>query len=1104
MADVSTPFVDPAVIRAMAWGGSYDRGVAYFRSGAVRRMDWDGAGRVLTAEVRGSGRNVYRCTVRLDGAGGVASAVCSCPVQEDCKHAVAALLASNAAGAPAVVVAAPPGSPAGSPGRAGGEPVAPPTWRSLLAADAAGTASASAPLALGVELRQRTAYRADDWSPRRMEAVTPRALAGRHDDLSLVVRPLRRSARTDAWIKGDASWEAMRRGAAGFDAAHVRWFAELLAILRGTGPTGGFGDPGEWIALDAAESSLLWPHLRAAAPAGIPLVPASAHQTVALAAEAEIAIHVAAEGDALRVRTRARIDGLPDDAVVIRPVGHVGVYAVALDRDPAPIVLAPCALPESIHALLGVDGGLLVPPEEREVFLAEGLPRLMRRATVTAAGISLPVPAEPAAVVTTAFGDDAVDYRIEWSYPGLVRRPYPPVAHPDRDPVAEQPIRAALETAWAEATDIPFASSARLVGIEAAEFAARVLPAWAQLTRVRIEGDAPRRAYTELTDEPEISVTTVPSDDPDWFDLGVIVSIGGRHVPLARLLTALTRGTRKLLLSDGAYFSLAHPALHRLRDLLAEAAELDEWEPESTRISRHQTDLWADFEDLADEAVPAQEWRALVEGLHAVDTVPPSPVPSALMATLRPYQQTGFDWLAFLWRHRLGGILADDMGLGKTVQLLALAAHIHTDAGAAPVLVIAPTSVVATWAAEAARFVPGLVVRTIEGTSARTGTPVAAAAAGAHLVVTSYALLRLDGEQYGAVRWSALVLDEAQFLKNPRTKLHRSVAALRADAAYAATGTPLENGLTDLWALLSLTAPGLFPSARGFREHYVRPIQQGAAPDDQDAEAFRAGRLARLRRRIRPLLLRRTKQAVAPELPPKQEQELRVTLDPAHRALYDRMLQRERQKVLGLLDDLDRNRFIVFRSLTLLRMLSLAPALIDPGHAQVPSSKLDALIERIAEVSAEGHRALVFSQFTSFLQLAAQRLEAAGIPSVYLDGATRRRDAVIEEFRGGTAPVFLISLKAGGFGLTLTEADYVFVLDPWWNPAAEAQAVDRAHRIGQDRTVMVYRLIAADTIEEKVVALQHRKAALFQAVVDDDALFAQALTADDIRSLLES
>ncbi|MGY1709171.1 DEAD/DEAH box helicase [Geodermatophilus sp. SYSU D00758] len=286
--------------------------------------------------------------------------------------------------------------------------------------------------------------------------------------------------------------------------------------------------------------------------------------------------------------------------------------------------------------------------------------------------------------------------------------------------------------------------------------------------------------------------------------------------------------------------------------------------------------------------------------------------------------------------------------------------------------------------------------------------------------------------------------------------------------------------------------PGLFPSPQRFTEHYRTPIERGG---DQE-------RLAALRRRVRPLMRRRTDEQVAAELPPEQEQVLEVVLDPRHRKVYDTHLQRERREVLGLVDDLPRNRFTVFRSLTLLRQLALDASLVDEAYAGIRSSKADAFLEHLQEVVAEGHRALVFSSFTGFLGTVRGRLDAAGLPYAYLDGRTRDRQRVVDGFRDGRAPVFLIGLKAGGFGLNLTEADCVFVLDPWWNPAAEAQAVDRTHRIGQDRTVMVYRLVAADTIEQKVLALQERKRDLFTRVMDDeDGAMSGALTAEDIRGL---
>jgi SNF2 family DNA or RNA helicase len=376
-------------------------------------------------------------------------------------------------------------------------------------------------------------------------------------------------------------------------------------------------------------------------------------------------------------------------------------------------------------------------------------------------------------------------------------------------------------------------------------------------------------------------------------------------------------------------------------------------------------------------------------------------------------------------------------------------------------------------------------------TEGRRAAPLADVVAGAHLVITSYSLFRIDEAAYRALPWRGLVLDEAQFVKNHQAKSYQCARRLEAPFKLAITGTPLENSLMDLWSLLSIVAPGLFPSPQRFTEQWRRPIERGSDP----------ALLPALRRRVRPLMLRRTKELVAEDLPPKQEQVVAVSLNARHRKLYQTHLQRERRRVLGLVDDLDRNRFAILRSLTLLRQLALDPALVDPEHAAVSSSKADVFLDQVREVVGEGHRALVFSQFTGFLRRIGARLEEAGLPYAYLDGQTRDRAGAIAEFRDGGAPVFLISLKAGGFGLNLTEADYCFVLDPWWNPAAEAQAVDRAHRIGQDRTVMVYRLVAQDTIEEKVMALQARKRELFTRVVDDDALMSAPLTADDIAGL---
>ncbi|MCT1476471.1 DEAD/DEAH box helicase [Microbacterium sp. p3-SID336] len=969
-------------------------------------------------------------------------------------------------------------------------------WRSLLGVPA--PEGARTPLALGVELRIRDSRSANPWASRPQRTATPRDIARGTGEVQLGIRPLERSAATGAWVLGAATWDAVRRSPEQYGRDRSRWFADLLSIARDTLLSGTAGD---WLVADLIESGLLWGHLRAATDLGIPVVAAQKSTTVTLADRAAVeATIMRREDGSLLVRPAVTIDGRASTEASVRAIGRSGVYEIVQTGARLHVTLAEVPLADPVRALLRAADGVPVAAAEERAFLQDAYPLLARQIPMHAQGrVTLPPLPAPRPVLNLSFRrGDTVEYAFEWEYRGFGRVPFAPGAQAVRDHDAEATLRAQLDAVWLPLAGRPLDTAGAFHDVDAAEFMTRVVPAL-EREGVTVAVAGRRKSYRELTGDPEITVSTVESTDPDWFDLGVLVRIDGRIIPFEPLFTALSTGRRKLLLVDGSYLSLSHPALDRLRELLDEVADLDEWET-GPRISRHQTDLWEEFEDLADEALPAVSWRATAEGLRRASRVPEVAVPRGVHAELRPYQKDGLDWLAFLWDHRLGGILADDMGLGKTLQLLALVVHAREAGERRPFLVVVPTSVLPTWRAEAARFTPGLRVVARPATS---GFPLAAVAADADIVVTTYAVARLDAEAFAAIEWSGLILDEAQFVKNPATKLHRAVATFRADAVFAVTGTPLENSLSELWALLKLTAPGLFASARAFRERYIQPIEQGKVPENEEGAPYRQRRLAELRRRIRPLLLRRTKELVAADLPPTQEQVLEVELSASHRALYETVLQRERQKVLGLIEDLDRNRFIVFRSLTLLRMLSLAPGLIDPADARIGSRKLDVLLERVVELQAEGHRALVFSQFTSFLDLAAERLDAAGIPYAHLDGSTRRRQEMIDGFREGEQPVFLISLKAGGFGLTLTQADYVFLLDPWWNPAAEAQAVDRTHRIGQERQVFVYRMIAAGTIEEKVLELQQRKARLFTAVLDDDALFAQSLTADDIRGLFE-
>lgn len=1083
------PLIDLSALRRFTDAGSFDRGRAYARDGMVRRSAWNDDFSVLSADVRGSGEADYRCVIRVTAgreSAAVASTSCSCPVRSGCKHIVAVVLVSNAE-----VEAAPP-VPDVEPERAQ------PTWRMLLAPPAPSVSAVA--LALGIEVRHREAKGVHQWAPRPMRTATVRDVVKGGGELLLGMRPLMRSKSSGAWIQGQASWDAIRRPGSQFRADQVRWFADLLSIARDSLLSGTAGD---WLILDQVQSALLWPHLRAASGLGIPLVSAQKSFQVGVADSGSVSAQVERTGDELEITADVVLDDRSVDAAHVRTIGHSGIYVVEPLGARAVVTMAEVALSPVAHALLSARSTLIVPAADESAFLQDAYPALARRLPVRTVGeVALPtLPMPMPTLVVAHHPRDRIDYAFEWTYPGYGRYPLSPTADAVRDDVREQAARVELEQTWERVTDTRFQATGTVHDIDAAEFVTHIVPEL-QDQGVAVVRTGKAKTYHELSGAPEITVSTVETADPDWFDLGILVKIDGRSIPFAPLFTALSMRRTKLLLVDGSYFSLSHPALDSLRELIDEATELDEWDT-APRISRYQTDLWEEFEDLADEAIPATSWRVTAEGLRDATEVPPASVPRALNAELRAYQKAGFDWLAFLWQHRLGGILADDMGLGKTIQLLTLMLHAREMGETRPFLVVAPTSVQATWQDEAARFAPTLRVQLIDGTLGRRSASVAEIAGDVDVVVTSYTLMRLEAEEYASTEWAVLVLDEAQFVKNASTKQHRAVASVPALVTFAVTGTPLENSLSDLWALLKITAPGLFPSARKFRQDYIQPIEKGKVPENEEGSEYRQRRLARLRRRIRPLMLRRTKELVATDLPEKQEQLLHVELSAAHRVIYDTVLQRERQKVLGLLKDLDRNRFIVFRSLTMLRMLSLAPGLVDEVDAPVGSRKIDTLVERVIELHAEGHRALVFSQFTSFLQIAADRLAQAGIPFAYLDGSTRDRRQVIEGFRKGEQPVFLISLKSGGFGLTLTEADYVFMLDPWWNPAAEAQAIDRTHRIGQHRPVMVYRMISAGTIEDKVLALQQRKARLFTAVMDDEALFAQSLTAEDIRGLFE-
>jgi len=1145
MQRVALRDVDLASFRAAIGPEGCADGTTAVQRGAVVQMAWEASQQLLTGTVRDVGGEIRTVSASFRASPGFPlrfrEGYCSCARGTNCVHVAALVLAAT----DETLLPAP--TAAGTTARRSKLP-----WEqsldSLLAAPPAHSApatsevTANAPLAVELSLVPI--------APEPVRYPSYSTDNGRHEPpVEDPVRKFKLQARLvqpgrlGGWVAGSLSWSRLDfmllRDE--FPEAHVRLLHELYALYRASSAAQhsssyyyGYSSPGygdqKYLDLSACESLQLWPILEHAHTVGLPFVYKGKQGTVPPPGPAELCLDVTTDGTTLLIAPVIKTAD-SDDAVPLRFIGNEGHGVIYADRaqvgngELARFRLARLThpVPTQLQHLALSDERLVIPEAGQAAFLSRYYPRLRRQATVTSSDGSFTAPeiSGPALVVRAAYTrGHHIDIRWEWSYQvggTELRASLGAVHDPFRDPEAEARILAGISLP-AGSPGVPHEATARVLtdaspagqggqvsvtkqgpavtlrGLDTMAFTTEVLPLLQSRDDVRVEVTGRVPDYHEAGDSLEIGLSTAELDgEHDWFDLGITVTVEGREVPFSDLFVALAHGQTHMLLPDGAYFSLDKPELAALARLIDEARALQDQPDGRLRISRFQAGLWEELSGLGVVGHQAEDWQQQVRGLLAVEEIDAVPVPASINAHLRPYQLSGFQWLAFLWTHGLGGILADDMGLGKTLQTLALLQHAKDVTGTqeTPFLIVAPTSVLANWAGEAHRFAPDLKVVTVSDTLGRRGSTLADVIDGADAVVTSYTLLRLDFEAYGGHKWAGLILDEAQYVKNHQSKAYQCARRVSAPFKVAITGTPMENNLMELWSLLSIAAPGLFPNPERFKDYYARPIEKSGNSE----------LLAQLRRRIRPLIMRRTKEQVAADLPDKQEQVLEVELDPRHRRVYQTHLQRERQKVLGLLGDVNHNRFTILRSLTLLRQLSLHAALVDEELTDVPSAKIDSLLEQIEDVVGGGHRALVFSQFTRFLRIARRQLEASGVECCYLDGTTTNRAAVISSFKEGTAPVFLISLKAGGFGLNLTEADYCFLLDPWWNPATEAQAVDRTHRIGQTRNVMVYRLIASGTIEEKVMALKARKAELFSSVIDSEGAFSSALSADDIRAL---
>ena len=1135
--------------------GAFQRGLDYARKGRVRGIGVAGDGDIISAQSKGSGTRIYQTMVfrKQNSRRGPATWAgnCSCPVGTNCKHVAALLITARSLAQEEPDI---------------GDASRRPTWESRLAG------------LLEVERapRRRMALEiADD--PGNLWG-TPRGLSM----LPLIEGKRGWNKQGASWsqiVTGglddevDHTVMGVLRELAGMAGGSGFYYADDHISLT-TAPTRVWDVLRRGIAagltLTTAQRHGMPVHLAEGLRGGVHLIRED---------DGGVVIAPALEIDDVEELRRLQDPGL-NLSFSLMPIGDPvhGFYTWMPGRELLLMPIEPRPTEALSRVLLGDGEAITIPAGDVERFETEHLEALTRALPILSADVSIRMPRPTTLRAALAVHVDAEEHHLttEWSIRYICEDGEARHSHgvPDLSAAAEGRIEGGAagrdiegETRLAREVLnrlLPLAARHPAVwhpldlrGMATARFMTETLPVLLEMEAFDVEVDDDVPDYREAADTPVITTSVSDDEDrPDWFSLSVRVHVGEEEIPLALLMAAVAAGEPEVLLESGTWVSIDRPEIEALARLMEEGRELADPQAHGTlRVSALHAGYYEVLESLGVIGRATARWKErvgrLLERARAAEaaaghnavadaggSADEAPVPEGMRATLRPYQLEGYRWLDFLRQAGLGGVLADDMGLGKTVQVLAAVQRLveeregaggeapvddgtdedseSTDSdalnepeGTGPVLVIAPTSVVGSWVEQAECFCPGLRVRAVTRTAAKREETLEQITARCDVVVTSYTIARMCEGEFIAQDWSWVVCDEAQFVKNHASATYKAVRRLRTPSTIVITGTPLENSLMDLWALMSIAAPGLLPEPERFGQVYRKPIDRG------DAEA-----LGRLRRRMRPFLLRRTKEQVAADLPAKTEQVLAVELGAKHRKAYDQRLARERQKILGLLEeDTAQSRFIALKALTTLRQMALDPALVDgqagdnasrtdspgkkpvrgmtgkaatapskgqpgPGRRPSPSAKVEVLLEHLGPIVSEGHRALIFSQFTRYLSGVREHLEDAGVRTAYMDGGTSNRQEVIDAFRAGGADVFLISLKAGGFGLTLTEADYVFLLDPWWNPQAEEQAVDRTHRIGQDKPVMVYRLVSADTIEEKVMALKEKKAELFARVVE--------------------
>ncbi|PWS27211.1 helicase SNF2 [Pedobacter yonginense] len=573
----------------------------------------------------------------------------------------------------------------------------------------------------------------------------------------------------------------------------------------------------------------------------------------------------------------------------------------------------------------------------------------------------------------------------------------------------------------------------------------------------------------------------------DWFDINAVVWFGKYQIPFLALKQHILHKKREFLLPDGEVAIIPDKWFTQYGSLfsLAEAGK-------TLKLKKHHIGL---INDLAEDSLANVTLERKLQRLNDFENIADTQMPVHFKGSLRDYQKAGYNWFSFLREYNFGGCLADDMGLGKTIQTLAMLQKVKEDhqllGTQTTSLIIMPTSLIYNWLTEAKKFTPKLKILAHTGTNRNKDV---ANFANYDIIITTYGVTRVDADELKNFYFNYIILDESQNIKNASSKSFRAVRSLKSKHKLILSGTPVENSVGDLWSQLTFLNPGLLGTQAFFNEEYVQAIEK-----KKDEEKAR-----KLQSIIKPFVLRRTKEQVAAELPPKTEQIIYCDMSEDQAQYYEKTKSAYRNDLLQSMDDgtFAQKQVQLLQGLTALRQLANHPVMID-GDYHSDSGKFENVIHTLDNVLKGGHKVLVFSQFVKHLDIFKKHFEKEQIPFAYLDGATKNRGEIVAEFQQNTAlKVFLISIKAGGVGLNLTQADYVFILDPWWNPAVEQQAIDRTHRIGQDKKVFIYKFISKDTVEEKILALQNRKKSLANSLITTEESFFKSLSKEDIRDIL--